>query len=58
MTDGIATEDEYRATLRELQSVLAEEGDRPESDRFHSLASIAEAYEDQYYGIDEFDSGR
>ena len=41
----IRTEEDYRATLREIESLMAAEAGSPEGDRLDVLVTLVEAYE-------------
>lgn len=48
----IKTEADYRATLKEIESLMLAEKDTPEGDRLDILATLVEAYERAHYPID------
>ena len=50
----IKTEEEYRATLREVESLMAAEPGTPEGEKLDVLASLVEAYERKYFPLDRF----
>ena len=47
----VRTEEDYQATLREIERLWGAEPGTPESDRFEVLVTLVEAYEDQHYEI-------
>jgi HTH-type transcriptional regulator / antitoxin HigA len=48
----IHTEADYRAALREIDSLMHAEADTPEGERLDLLATLVEAYERQRYPLD------
>lgn len=48
----IKTEDDYRATLREIEGLMNAEANTPEGDRLDVLATLVEAYEQAHYPLD------
>jgi len=45
----IKTEGDYRATLREVESLMAAETGTPEGERLDVLVALIESYERQHY---------
>jgi HTH-type transcriptional regulator/antitoxin HigA len=45
----IKTEADYKATLKEIESLMMAEADSPEGDRLDILATLVEAYERVHY---------
>lgn len=48
----IRTEEDYRATLREIESLMAAEAGSPEGDRLDVLVTLVEAYEQKTFPLD------
>jgi HTH-type transcriptional regulator/antitoxin HigA len=48
----IKTEEDYRATLGEIESLMRAESDTPEGERLDVLATLVEAYERQHFPMD------
>lgn len=48
----IRTEDDYRATLREIESLMAAEAGSPEGDRLDVLVTLVEAYERKTFPLE------
>lgn len=48
----IRTEADYRATLKDIESLMAAEPNTPEGDRLDVLVTLVEAYERKHYPID------
>lgn len=48
----IRTEEDYRATLQEIESLMAAEVDTPEGDRLDVLVTLVEAYESKHFPLD------
>lgn len=48
----IKTEADYRATLKEIDSLMAAEANTPEGDRLDVLVTLVEAYERVHYPVD------
>jgi len=48
----IKTEDDYEATVAEIEKLWDSQPDSPESDRLDILATLVEAYECKHYPID------
>lgn len=48
----IRTEADYRATLKEIESLMAAQLDTPEGEKLDVLTTLVEAYESQHYPID------
>jgi HTH-type transcriptional regulator/antitoxin HigA len=53
----IETEDDYRATLSEIESLMRAEPDTPEGERLDVLVTLVEAYECQHFPMDLPDPG-
>ncbi|HSU83432.1 MAG TPA: transcriptional regulator [Thermoanaerobaculia bacterium] len=47
----IKTTEDYRATLREIESLMGAEADSPEGERLDILVTLVEAYERQYFPL-------
>jgi HTH-type transcriptional regulator/antitoxin HigA len=47
----IKTEDDYQATLEEIERIFDSEPGTPEDDRLEVLVTLVEAYEEQHYRI-------
>jgi HTH-type transcriptional regulator/antitoxin HigA len=45
----ITTEEDYRATLQEIESLMKAEPESPEDERLDILVTLVEAYERQHY---------
>jgi len=45
----IKTEEDYRATLREIESLMRAEPGSPEGERLDVLVALVEAYERQHF---------
>lgn len=50
----IKTEEEYRATLREIKSLMAAEPGTPEGEKLVVLVMLVEAYERKHFPLDRF----
>lgn len=48
----IKSEADYRATLREIESLMGSKADTPEGDRLDVLVTLVEAYEARHYPMD------
>ncbi len=48
----IRTEDDYRATLQEIESLMAAESGTPEGERLDVLVTLVEAYERKHFPLD------
>ncbi len=48
----IKTPEDYRATLREIESLMGAEADSPEGERLDILVTLVEAYERQHFPLD------
>ena len=48
----IKSEADYKATLKEIESLMSAETDTPEGDRLEVLVTLVEAYERVHYPID------
>jgi len=48
----IKTEADYRATLKEIETLMLAEMDSPEGDRLDVLVTLVEAYECKHYPIE------
>jgi HTH-type transcriptional regulator/antitoxin HigA len=48
----IKTEEDYRATLSEIESLMRAAPDSPEGERLDVLATLVEAYERQHFPMD------
>jgi HTH-type transcriptional regulator/antitoxin HigA len=48
----IKSEADYKATLKEIESLMSAEADTPEGDRLDVLVTLVEAYERAHYPID------
>jgi HTH-type transcriptional regulator/antitoxin HigA len=48
----IKTEEDYRATLREVESLMRAATDSPEGERLDVLVTLVEAYERQHFPLD------
>ena len=48
----IHTEEDYRATLREIESLMTAEAGTPEGERLDVLATLVEAYERKHFPLD------
>jgi HTH-type transcriptional regulator/antitoxin HigA len=48
----IKTEADYRAVLKEIESLMTAEADTPDGDRLDVLATLVEAYERKHYALD------
>jgi HTH-type transcriptional regulator / antitoxin HigA len=55
MTDirPIKTEDDYRATLREIEALMRAEPGSPEGERLDVLVTLVAAYEQQHFTLAE-----
>jgi antitoxin component HigA of HigAB toxin-antitoxin module len=49
---SIKTEEDYRATLSEIESLMTAEPDTPEGERLDVLATLVEAYERKHFPMD------
>jgi HTH-type transcriptional regulator / antitoxin HigA len=47
----IKTTEDYRATLREIESLMGAEADSPEGERLDILVTLVEAYERQHFPL-------
>ena len=52
MIRPIKTEEDYRATLKEIERIFDAEFGTPEGDRLDILVTLVEAYEAKHYAID------
>ena len=48
----IKSEADYKATLKEIESLMSAKADTPEGDRLDVLVTLVEAYERAHYPID------
>jgi len=48
----IKTEEDYRATLQEIESLMTAELGTPEGERLDMLATLAEAWERKHFPLD------
>ena len=48
----IRTEEDYRATLQEIESLMAAETGTPEGERLDVLVTLVEAYERRHFPLD------
>jgi HTH-type transcriptional regulator/antitoxin HigA len=48
----IKTKADYRASLREIETLMAAERDTPEGERLDVLVTLVEAYERRHYRLD------
>jgi HTH-type transcriptional regulator/antitoxin HigA len=48
----VKTKADYKAALKEIESLMAEEGDTPEGERLDVLVTLVEAYEDKHFPMD------
>lgn len=48
----IKTEEDYRATLREIESLMRAEPESPEGERLDVLVTLIEAYERRHFPLD------
>lgn len=48
----IKTEEDYRATLREIEELMSAGPNTPEGERLDVLATLVSAYEQQHYPLD------
>lgn len=48
----IKTEEDYQATLREIESLMRSEPGSPEGERLDVLVTLVEAYERQHFPLD------
>jgi len=48
----IRTKDDHRATLREIESLMAAEPGTPEGERLDVLVTLVEAYERKHFPLD------
>ena len=48
----IRTEKDYRATLQEIESLMAAEAGTPEGERLDILVTLVEAYERKHFPLD------
>jgi HTH-type transcriptional regulator/antitoxin HigA len=48
----IKTEEDYRATLSEIEPLMGAMPDSPEGERLDSLVTLIEAYESQHFPVD------
>jgi len=49
----LKTEDEYRATLHEIESLMRAEFESPEGERLDVLVSLVEVYEREHFPLDQ-----
>lgn len=54
----IRTEEDYRSTLREIESLMAAEAGSPEGDRLNVLVTLVEAYERKTFPLDRSEGYR
>ena len=54
----IRTKADYRASLREIESLMNAEPDSPEGERLEVLTTLVEAYESRHYPMELPDPGR
>ena len=50
--EPIKTDDDYRRTLAEIETLMAAEHDTPEGDRLDVLVTLVEAWEMRHYPLD------
>ncbi len=48
----IRTKADYRAALKEIEALMAEEADTPKGERLDVLVTLVEAYERKHYRLD------
>jgi len=48
----IKTDDDYRAALKEIESLMTAEADTPEGERLDVLVTLVEAYEKKYFPLE------
>lgn len=48
----VETEEDYRVTLGEIESLMRAEPDTPEGERLDVLVTLVEAYERQHFPMD------
>ena len=48
----IKTDDDYRAALREIESLMTAEADTPEGERLDVLVTLVEAYEKKHFPLE------
>ena len=48
----IKTEEEYRATLRDIESLMRAAPNTPEGDRLDVLVTLVQPYERQHFSLD------
>lgn len=48
----IRTEDDYRATLKEIESLMMAESDSPEGEKLDVLVTLVESYEAKHFPLD------
>ena len=48
----IKTEADYRAVLKEIESLMTAEADTPDGDRLDVLVTLVETYERKHYALD------
>lgn len=48
----IKTDEDYRATLREIETLMRAEPESPEGERLDVLVTLVEAYERQHFPLD------
>lgn len=48
----IKTNEDYRATLREIESLMSAEPDTPDGERLDVLVTLVEAYEQKHFPLD------
>ena len=48
----IHTEEDYRAALREIETLMAAESGTPEGDRLDVLTTLVEAYENRHFPLE------
>ena len=51
----IKTKADYRAALKQIETLMAGEIDTPEGERLNVLVMLVEAYEDKHYRLDLHD---
>lgn len=48
----IRTKADYKAALKEIESLMGEEGNTPEGERLDVLVTLVEAYEEKHFPMD------
>lgn len=48
----IKTKADYKAALKEIESLMGEEGNTPEGERLDVLVTLVEAYEEKHFPMD------